>query len=103
MFGGREPMVTTEQQMAMEICRKHDAVEAGQEPYEHWRKNRYVAFSAQWQKVGYFNDTIEITGNWSALLKRCLTRWARRFVRFARTCISAPIGHISIPKVRVST
>lgn len=67
VFGGREPMVTTEQQMAMEICRKHDAVEAGKEPYEHWRKNRYVAFSAQWQKAGYFNDTIEITGNWTAL------------------------------------
>ncbi|MDF1609412.1 FAD-binding oxidoreductase [Hoeflea sp. YIM 152468] len=67
VFAGREPMVTTEQQMAMEICRQHDAVEAGQAPYDHWRKNRYVAFSAQWQKAGYFNDTIEITGNWSAL------------------------------------
>lgn len=67
VFGGSEPLVSVEQQMAMEIAFKHGAVEAGQEPYEHWRKNRYVAFSAQWQKKGYFNDTIEVTGNWSAL------------------------------------
>lgn len=67
VFGGREPLVSTEQRMAMEICASHGAVEAGSEPYEHWRKNRYVAFSAQWQAKGYFNDTIEVTGNWTAL------------------------------------
>ncbi|MDP2119738.1 MAG: FAD-binding oxidoreductase [Hoeflea sp.] len=67
VFGGRAPLVAAEQQMAMEICALHGAMEAGPGPYEHWRKNRYVALSTPWQKAGYFSDTIEITGNWTAL------------------------------------
>lgn len=67
VFAGRAPLVAAEQQMAMEICRAHGAVEAGPEPYEHWRKNRYVALSTPWQKAGYFSDTIEVTGRWTAL------------------------------------
>ncbi|QTL03899.1 FAD-binding oxidoreductase [Aquabacter sp. L1I39] len=67
VFSGAEPMVTTEQDMALAICTEEGGQVAPDGPFHHWKANRYVAFSQKWQAAGYFNDTIEVTGNWSAL------------------------------------
>lgn len=67
VFSGAEPMVTAEQDMAMAICAEEGGQIAPDGPFHHWKANRYVAFSQKWQAAGYFNDTIEVTGNWSAL------------------------------------
>ncbi len=67
VFSGAEPMVTAEQDMSLAIAKAQGAVVAPDGPYHHWKENRYVAFSQKWQAAGYYNDTIEVTGNWSAL------------------------------------
>jgi len=66
-FSGSEPLVSTEQEMALAIATKLGAEIAPDGPYRHWRENRYVAYSQKWHDAGYFNDTIEVTGNWSAI------------------------------------
>ena len=66
-FTGSEPMVTAEQGMALDIAKAQGGEVAPDGPYEHWKQNRYVAYSQKWHDAGYFNDTIEVTGNWSAI------------------------------------
>lgn len=66
-FSGAEPLVTTEQEMALAIAAEFGGEEAPSGPYDHWIANRYVAYSQKWHAAGYFNDTIEVTGNWSVL------------------------------------
>jgi len=66
-FSGSEPMISVEQEMALAIARKLGAEIAPNEPYMHWRENRYVAYSQKWHDAGYFNDTIEVAANWSAI------------------------------------
>lgn len=66
-FIGSEPMVTAEQSMALEIANARGGEVGPDGPYEHWKQNRYVAYSQKWHDAGYFNDTIEVTGNWSAI------------------------------------
>ncbi|MGU3496788.1 FAD-binding oxidoreductase [Xanthobacteraceae bacterium A53D] len=67
VFSGSEPMVTTEQEMCLAIAKAQGGEVAPDGPYHHWKENRYVAFSQKWQAAGYYNDTIEVTGNWSAI------------------------------------
>lgn len=66
-FCGSEPMVTAEQSMALEIAAAQGGEVGPEGPYQHWKQNRYVAYSQKWHDAGYFNDTIEVTGNWSAI------------------------------------
>ncbi|UJX46801.1 FAD-binding oxidoreductase [Xanthobacter sp. YC-JY1] len=66
-FSGTEPMVSAEQEMSLAIAKSQGAVVAPDGPYHHWKENRYVAYSQKWQAAGYYNDTIEVTGNWSAI------------------------------------
>ncbi|MBA4790694.1 MAG: FAD-binding oxidoreductase [Rhizobiales bacterium] len=67
VFSGSEPMVSAEQEAALAICAQEGAKVAPDGPFHHWKANRYVAYSQKWQAAGYFNDTIEVTGNWSAI------------------------------------
>jgi len=66
-FSGSEPMVSVEQDMALAIATSLGGVEGPVAIYEHWKQNRYVAYSQKWHDAGYFNDTIEVTGNWSTI------------------------------------
>lgn len=66
-FSGSEPMVSVEQGMALEIAATQGGEVGPEGPYKHWKENRYVAYSQKWHDAGYFNDTIEVTGNWSTI------------------------------------
>lgn len=66
-FSGSEPMITAEQDMALAIAEELGAKVGPNAPYDHWKQNRYVAYSQKWHDAGYFNDTIEVTANWSAI------------------------------------
>lgn len=66
-FSGSEPLVTVEQNMALKIAAEQGGEVGPEDPYLHWKENRYVAYSQKWHDAGYFNDTIEVTGNWSTL------------------------------------
>ncbi len=68
-FSGSEPMVSVEQDMALAIAKELGGEVGPEAPYAHWKQNRYVAYSQKWHDAGYFNDTIEVTGNWSAIPK----------------------------------
>lgn len=67
MFSGSEPLVTVEQNMALAIAKELGGEIGPDAPFHHWKENRYVAYSQKWHDAGYFNDTIEVTGNWSAI------------------------------------
>lgn len=67
MFSGSEPLVTVEQDMALAIAKELGGEIGPDAPFHHWKENRYVAYSQKWHDAGYFNDTIEVTGNWSAI------------------------------------
>lgn len=66
-FSGNEPMVSVEQGVALEIAAAQGGEVGPEGPYQHWKENRYVAYSQKWHDAGYFNDTIEVTGNWSTI------------------------------------
>ncbi|WP_265305479.1 FAD-binding oxidoreductase [Verminephrobacter eiseniae] len=66
-FCGSEPMVTAESSTALAIAAAFDGRQAPLGPFEHWQQNRYVAYSQKWHAAGYFNDTIEVAANWSAI------------------------------------
>lgn len=68
-FAGSEPLVSAEQEAALAIAKAQGGEIGPEGPYLHWKQNRYVAYSQKWHDAGYFNDTIEVTGNWSALPK----------------------------------
>ncbi len=66
-FSGSEPMISVEQEAALAIARSQGGEVGPDGPYHHWKENRYVAYSQKWHDAGYFNDTIEVTANWSAI------------------------------------
>lgn len=66
-FAGADPVLSAEQTAALDIIAGVGGEIAPDGPFHHWKENRYVAYSAKWQAAGYYNDTIEVTGNWSAL------------------------------------
>lgn len=66
-FSGSEPMVSAEQSLALAIATALGGEQAALGPYQHWKENRYVAYSQKWHAAGHFNDTIEVAANWSAI------------------------------------
>lgn len=66
-FSGAEPVLGAEQKTALAIIESVGGEVAPDGPFHHWKENRYVAYSQKWQAAGYYNDTVEVTGNWSAL------------------------------------
>jgi alkyldihydroxyacetonephosphate synthase len=66
-FSGKKELATVERELALSICKRHDAVVAGNAPYEHWEATRFHSYSTKWQSEGYYMDTIEITGTWTHL------------------------------------
>lgn len=67
VFSGSKRLMETEEALALEIAEEHGAQIAPQGLYEHWKQNRYVAFSQKWQAKGFYNDTIEVTAKWSEI------------------------------------
>ncbi|QRG06325.1 FAD-binding oxidoreductase [Xanthobacter dioxanivorans] len=67
VFSGSEPMLGAEQRAALDIIASVGGEVAPDGPFHHWKENRYVAYSQKWQAAGYYNDTVEVTGNWSAI------------------------------------
>ena len=66
-FSGPALLAQAEEAFAMQICESHGGCVAENRPYEHWEETRYQSYSIKWQTAGYYMDTIEITGAWSAL------------------------------------
>jgi len=66
-FSGPPALAKAEEDHAMQICTAHGACAAGNRPYDHWEETRYQSYSIKWQTAGYYMDTIEVTGTWSAL------------------------------------
>lgn len=66
-FCGSEPLVSVEQEAALKIAASFGGEVTSDEPYRHWKQNRYIAYSQMWHDKGYFNDTIEVTANWSKI------------------------------------
>ena len=66
-FSGPAILAQAEEDFARRICEAWGACVADNRPYEHWMETRYQSYSIKWQTAGYYMDTIEITGAWSAL------------------------------------
>lgn len=66
-FCGSEPLVSVEQEAALKIAAAFGGEVTSDQPYRHWKQNRYIAYSQMWHDKGYFNDTIEVTANWSKI------------------------------------
>jgi alkyldihydroxyacetonephosphate synthase len=66
-FCGSARLAGMERDLALEICHAAGAIRADETPYHEWQKNRYTSYSTPWHARDYFNDTIEVTGSWSAL------------------------------------
>ena len=66
-FHGSARMVDLEAAMALDIAIAHGGELALDDAWQLWRAHRYVSLSRDWQARGYFMDTIEVTGLWSAL------------------------------------
>lgn len=66
-FSGPAILAQAEEEFSRRICEAHGACVADNKPYEHWLETRYQSYSIKWQTAGYYMDTIEITGAWSAL------------------------------------
>lgn len=67
VFSGPTRLAALEEEMGLEIMRRHGAVKADDAPLRHWQQNRFLSYSPKYQAGGFFMDTIEITGAWSAL------------------------------------
>lgn len=62
---GEPAVVAAEAQVVSEAASEENAVSAPVDPFETWLANRYTSITKVWQEKGYFNDTIEVTANWS--------------------------------------
>jgi alkyldihydroxyacetonephosphate synthase len=62
---GEPAIVKAEAGIVRRMAGDLDAVETETRPFDDWREKRYVSITKQWQDRGYFNDTIEVTVNWS--------------------------------------
>ncbi len=62
---GAPSIVKAEAEIVRGFAKDLDAVETETRPFDEWRAKRYVSITKQWQDKGYFNDTIEVTVNWS--------------------------------------
>lgn len=66
-FAGPAVLAAAEESLALQICAEHGASVADNAPYDHWQTARYQSYSIKWQTAGYYMDTIEVTGSWTAL------------------------------------
>jgi alkyldihydroxyacetonephosphate synthase len=66
-FCGSARLAGLERDLTLDICRAAGAAQSDDRLYREWLKHRYVSYSTPWYARDYFNDTIEITGCWSAL------------------------------------
>jgi alkyldihydroxyacetonephosphate synthase len=62
---GAPAIVAAEAGIVRGFAKQLDAVETETRPFDDWRAKRYVSITKQWQDKGYFNDTVEVTVNWS--------------------------------------
>lgn len=62
---GEASIVVAEAELVRGFAREFDAVETEPRPFNEWRATRYVSITKQWLDRGFYNDTIEVTVNWS--------------------------------------
>lgn len=62
---GEPGVVRAEAAVVREMAAALDAVETETRPFDEWRAHRYTSITKQWLDKGYYNDTIEVTVNWS--------------------------------------
>ena len=62
---GEEAIVAAEAALVREFAKSVDAVETETRPFDEWRAKRYVSITKQWLDKGYYNDTLEVSVNWS--------------------------------------
>lgn len=62
---GEPSIVQAEAALVRELARDLDVVETETRPFNEWREKRYISITKQWLDRGYYNDTIEVTVNWS--------------------------------------
>jgi alkyldihydroxyacetonephosphate synthase len=62
---GEPAIVAAEAGLVRTLAAELDAEETETRPFEDWRAKRYVSITKQWQDRGYFNETVEVTVNWS--------------------------------------
>ncbi len=65
VLAGEAPIVAAEAEVVRGFAREADAVETTRAPFDAWRDHRYTSITKQWLDKGYYNDTIEVTVNWS--------------------------------------
>jgi alkyldihydroxyacetonephosphate synthase len=66
-FCGPARLAALERDLSLDICAAAGGIQTDDGPYRNWLQHRYTSYSTPWQARDYFNDTIEITGRWSAL------------------------------------
>lgn len=62
---GEPGIVQAEAELVRKFAAEAGAVETLTTPFDDWRKTRYISITKQWQERGYFNETVEVTVNWS--------------------------------------
>lgn len=62
---GEPAIAAAEAALVRDFARAVDAVETETRPFDEWRENRYISITRQWLDRGYYNDTIEVTVNWT--------------------------------------
>lgn len=62
---GEPAIVAAEAALVRGFAQDVDAVETETRPFDEWRAKRYHSITKQWLDRGYYNDTIEVTVNWS--------------------------------------
>ena len=62
---GEADVARAEAALVRRFGQEADAVETATRPFDEWRRNRYVSLTKQWLDKGYYNDTIEVSVNWS--------------------------------------
>lgn len=62
---GEPAIVAAEAALVRGFAAAVDAVETETRPFDEWREKRYISITKQWLDKGYYNDTIEVTVNWT--------------------------------------
>ncbi|GMG82136.1 FAD-binding oxidoreductase [Paralimibaculum aggregatum] len=62
---GEPSIAAAEAELVRRLAAEADAVETETRPFDEWRENRYHSITKQWLDKGYYNDTVEVTVNWS--------------------------------------
>lgn len=65
---GLPGIVAAEAAFVRAVAAELNAVETDTRPFDAWRAGRYVSITKEWQERGYFNETIEVSVNWSRAL-----------------------------------